>query len=271
MERKFDYKIVKAKNQPAKEKLLFIHGYAVDISYWTFIEDKFPNYDLYFINLPGHGNLKVSNDINEMKEKLRLDYMAQYVIDFINDQKLNNFILIGHSMGGEIASLVENKCRDKIKKFILISPMNYASIYTGVRFVTKFFPKNMKQKMVLLSYLYKDIDSRKNDKEWMRMNEEQLQNQLQQWDQMKFLGKKEMANFKTLLKIHKAQKNIKMPFMLCLGKYDGCVKYKPTKRNFLKHHKDKMHLVTFEKSSHLCFEEETDKFVKEITNYIDGK
>ena len=209
MERKFDYKIIKAKKQPAKEKLLFIHGYAVDYSYWVFIEDKFPEYDLYFINLPGHGKLKVSSDKKEMKEKLRLEYMANYVVDFINWQKLDNFILIGHSMGGAVAALVENKCRDKIKKIILVSPMNYASLYTGITFLTKFFPKNIKQKMVLLSYLYKDLESRLNDKEWMKMNEEQLKHQLNQWDQMEFLGKKEMASLSTLMKVHKAQKIFK--------------------------------------------------------------
>ena len=267
----FDYKVVKAKHQPAKETILFIHGYAVDYSYFVFIEDKFPEYDLYFVNLPGHGpKLKVSNDKKEMKEKLRIEYMANYVVEFIKEMNLNNIILVGHSMGGAVVSMVENKCRERIKKLILISPMNYASLYTGITFLTKFFPKTKEQKMKLLSYLYKDFKP-KDDPDWIKMNEDQLNNQLEQWDQMKFLGKKEMASLKTLMKVHKAQKNIKIPFMLCLGTDDGCIPYKHTKRNFNKHHKDKMHLVTFDKSGHLCFEEETDKFVKEIKAFIEKK
>ena len=269
MERTFDYKVVKAKNQPAKETLLFIHGYAVDNSYWVFIEDKFPEYDLYLINLPGHGNITVSSDKKEMKEKLRLEYMADYVVDFINTHNLKALILVGHSMGGAVASFVENKCRDKIKKLILISPMNFASIYTGFTFLTKFFPKNKEQKMRLLSYLYKDCTPKYNDPQWMKMNEDQLNKQLEQWEQMKFLGKKEMASIITLTKVHKAQKKIKTPFMLCLGTDDGCIPYKQTKRNFLKHHYDKIHLVTFDNSGHLCFEEETDKFVKEVKDFIE--
>ena len=103
------------------------------------------------------------------------------------------------------------------------------------------------------------------------MNEDQLKNQVEQYQQMKFLGKKEMANLKTLMTVHKAQKNIKTPFMLCLGTDDGCVAYKHTKRNFSKHHKELMHLVTFDNSGHLCFEEETDKFVKEVKDFINKK
>ena len=53
-------------------------------------------------------------------------------------------------MGGAVASLVENKCRERIKKLILVSPMNFASLYTGITFLTKFFPKNMDQKMKML-------------------------------------------------------------------------------------------------------------------------
>lgn len=125
----------------------------------------------------------------------------------------------------------------------------------------------MEQKMRLLSYLYKDFKP-KDDPEWMKMNEDQLKNQVEQWEQMKFLGKKEMASIKTLMKVHKAQKNIKVPAMLCLGTGDGCIPYKHSKRNFLKHHKN-IHLVTFDNSGHLCFEEETDKFVKEVKDFIE--
>ena len=268
MKKMFDYKIIKASKNPSKGKILFVHGYAVDYSYWMFIEDKFPEYDLYFVNLPGHGNLKVSSDKKEMKKKLRLNYMADYVVDFIKQQDLKDITLIGHSMGGAVVSLVEQKCPERIKKLILVSPMNFASLYTGITFLTKFFPKNKEQKMKMLECLYKDFKPKNDDPDWVKMNEEQLKNQIEQYKQMKFLGKKEMANIKTLMTVHKAQKNIKIPFMLCLGIDDGCISYKHTKRNFLKHHKDKIHLVTFTNSGHLCFEEETDKFVKEVKKFI---
>ena len=68
-------------------------------------------------------------------------------------------------MGGAVASLVENKCRERIKKLILVSPMNFASLYTGITFLTKFFPKNMDQKMKMLSCLYKDFKPKNDDPE----------------------------------------------------------------------------------------------------------
>ena len=55
--------------------------------------------------------------------------------------------------------------------------------------------------------------------------------------------------------------------MLMLGVCDGIIPYKQTKRNFKKHHPN-MKIVTFDNSSHLCFEEETKKFIQEVYNFL---
>ena len=100
-----------------------------------------------------------------MKSSFNFDYMSNYVIKFIEEMKLNDIYLIGHSMGGAIVSLVAIKMPAKIKKLVLVSPMNFASLYTGITFLTKFFPKNMAAKLKLLKYLYKDVSLYINNKE----------------------------------------------------------------------------------------------------------
>ena len=153
---KFDYKFIPAK-KAKKGTILFIHGFCVDYTYFVCDKQVAENYDYYALNLPGHGPKNKIEPIKQaMKSSFNFDYMSDYVIKFIEEMKLNNIYLMGHSMGGAIVSLVAKKIPEKIKKLVLISPMNFASLYTGITFLTKFFPKDMAGKMKLLKYLYKD-------------------------------------------------------------------------------------------------------------------
>ena len=265
----FDFKVIKARTPQVKGDIVLLHGFAVDYGYFIFVIDKFPAYNLYFLNLPGHGQMKVSNNKKEMKMKLRFDYMASYVIQFLKEQNLTNIILIAHSMGGAVASIVENRARDRIKKLILISPMNYASMYTCLEFRRNFFPKTLDEKLKGMKVLYKKPRNG-NNKLWMRMMDIQLKSQLKDWKQFKFLGLNEMATPAKLLKVAHAQKNIKVPLMVCLGQGDGIVPYQKSKTFFQKHHPD-CKIVTFRDSGHLCFEEETFKFAKEVKDFLDAK
>ena len=264
----FDYKFIPAKKEK-KGTILFIHGFCVDYKYFVCDQQVAEHYDFYALNLPGHGPKNKVQPIKQaMKSSFNFDYMSNYVIKFIEEMKLNDIYLIGHSMGGAIVSLVAIKMPAKIKKLVLVSPMNFASLYTGITFLTKFFPKNMAAKLKLLKYLYKDVSLYINNKEWMKMNEDQLKFQLDNYKQMKYLGKKVMSSLSTLSKVHKAQKQLKdESTMLMLGVCDGIVPYKQTKRNFEKHHPN-MKIVTFDNSGHLCFEEETAKFVEELYNFL---
>lgn len=158
---KYDYKLIPAK-QNKKGTILFIHGYCVDYSYFV-CADRFPNYDVWMVNLPGHGNNTVPPDKKIYKKQLTIDNITNFVVNFINDNQLQNIILIGHSMGGAIASFVYKLIPDKIQKIILISPANFASVYAAILFLKNFFPKNMEEKMNLQKILYHDISKPQND------------------------------------------------------------------------------------------------------------
>lgn len=262
---KFDYKFIKASGNKLGT-ILFVHGYAVDYSYFVADKELAKNYDYYALNLPAHGNIKANFTKKDMKEKLNFDYIANHVCEFVKEKNLNDFILIGHSMGGGIVSLVSNLIPDKIRKLILVSPMNFAAIYKGPT-ALKLCVADMKKKIKVCKYLYKDVSLHSGSKEWMAMNEFQVNNTKNNLKEMKYLLHKVMSSLSTLLKVNKAQKNISVPTLLCLGKYDGVIPYKQTKKRLTKNIKD-LKLVTFENSGHLCFEEETDKFIKEVNSFI---
>jgi triacylglycerol lipase len=130
--------------------LLFIHGFCVEHSYFTIANELSKHFNIFMIDLPGHG----TNAEGVTHKDLKTDKLADHIISYINHKKLNNFYLMGHSMGGGLASLVANKIPEKIRKLFLICPANPAAIHAGFKAFYIFYPKNMTQKNRLLKCLY---------------------------------------------------------------------------------------------------------------------
>jgi triacylglycerol lipase len=153
--------------------LLFVHGYCVDYRYMVADTKLAKHFNYYAINLPAHGDNVENTFIN-----LTLETFADYVISYIEYRKskgnFKKLILMGHSMGGGIVSIVASKRPDLITHLILICPYNAATLLVGLPGFYIFQPKNMKQKYRLLSYLYKNYNIYMDDPQWVKMNEDQL-------------------------------------------------------------------------------------------------
>jgi pimeloyl-ACP methyl ester carboxylesterase len=125
---KFDDKIIACKNPHAcLGDILFVHGYCVDYTYFSAPAGAklAEHFNVYLLNLPGHAT---KTNININPKDLTVPKFAEYVMDYIKTKNLNNLILMGHSMGGAIVTMVENKMSSRIKKLILISPYCSGSI-----------------------------------------------------------------------------------------------------------------------------------------------
>lgn len=72
------------------------------------------NYEIYIFDYPGWGNSKIP------KDPLTIYDYAETIKKFIIKNKINNPIIIAHSFGGRIASLLETHYNIKIDKMILI-------------------------------------------------------------------------------------------------------------------------------------------------------
>lgn len=103
-----------------KMKVLFIHGYAATDSSINSIRNLDRDFDIITINLPFEGKIKGKD--------LSIENYIDYVNDFIKDQKLKDFVLLGHSLGGTIAMGIKGA-----KKRILIAPLNpFATPYKKI-------------------------------------------------------------------------------------------------------------------------------------------
>lgn len=89
--------------------LVCLHGFLESISMWDVLELE-KHSRLILIDLPGHGKSDLSG-IDSMRE------MAQRVLEVVDHEKLSEYNVIGHSMGGYVGlelKTMDNRCQNLI-------------------------------------------------------------------------------------------------------------------------------------------------------------
>lgn len=134
-----NYEVV---NPKAKNTVLLLHGWGQNASLWLPLAKLLRNdYRYLLLDLPGFGGtkgLKSNSDVPEY---------TQFIKDFIDKLKLKDFILIGHSFGGQVACDFTIKYPELISHLILVDApiIRTRGLLTKVKiFIAKIF-KPIKQ------------------------------------------------------------------------------------------------------------------------------
>lgn len=103
-----------------KQTILMIHGLGGNLTHWNnnFIE----NQHCIALDLPSYG---LSSMKNFQPKTDMLDFYSEVILEFIKKKKLKNVVLMGHSMGGQIAIITALKQPKAIKKLILAAPAGF--------------------------------------------------------------------------------------------------------------------------------------------------
>ena len=92
---------------------VFVHGYLGSSEMWNFQKEFFSkHYRVIIPALPGFGeshNVKSLDSINKM---------ARQIIDLLDQKNIDNFNLIGHSMGGMIVQEITKLIGNRVNKLI---------------------------------------------------------------------------------------------------------------------------------------------------------
>lgn len=97
--------------------LLFVHGLSSNLDSWKKnIEKLRARYRCIAIDLPGYG--KSSKNKNDYS----LSEYAEMIRNFSEELELENVVLVGHSMGGQIAIHSVLEYPDAFEKLVLIAP-----------------------------------------------------------------------------------------------------------------------------------------------------
>jgi len=92
--------------------LVFLHGWAGSSTSWTPITERLKSqFPVFTPNLPYPKN-----------KTLALNDYCRFVIEFLKSNKIKNPILIGHSLGGAIATQIASSNPKIPKSIILLSP-----------------------------------------------------------------------------------------------------------------------------------------------------
>ena len=96
--------------------LVLVHGFLGSSEMWKpQIEFLKSNYRVITPDLPGFGNSNNAQSCDSIK------LMAQMMNNFLKEKKLENFFLLGHSMGGMIVQEMTKFLSDKITKVTVSS------------------------------------------------------------------------------------------------------------------------------------------------------
>lgn len=98
--------------------LLFLHGHRSDARRWQNLITKLgEKYRVFAPDLPGFGLSQ------ELPVFHRMENYLPYLLEFIKQLKLDNFILIGGSMGAVLAVSLATEIPKKIRKLVLLGPI----------------------------------------------------------------------------------------------------------------------------------------------------
>lgn len=109
-----------------EQTIIFIHGLGSYIPAWRKnIEALKSNYRCIAIDLPGYGKSSKNPHTGMMS------FYAKTVAEFIDKMELENVVLAGHSMGGQISMVTALQYPKKISKLMLFAPAGFERFNEG--------------------------------------------------------------------------------------------------------------------------------------------
>ena len=99
--------------------LFFVHGFQGNKRYWVkYAGPLVSSYHIVIPDLPAHGESSCSKD-----QKFDLKSLSYALDDFVKAKKIDNFQLIGASMGAAVCLKYSVLFPEKVKKMVLINPV----------------------------------------------------------------------------------------------------------------------------------------------------
>jgi pimeloyl-ACP methyl ester carboxylesterase len=106
------------------QAVVFIHGWSCDRGYWADQADAFAKeFKVVLIDLPGHGDSGLG------RKDYTMEAFGSDVALVARSLDLQNVILVGHSMGGDVIAAAALQMRDRMKGMVMVDA--YKSIGAG--------------------------------------------------------------------------------------------------------------------------------------------
>lgn len=249
---------------PDAQVVVLVHGFlSSTISFRQLLPYLTKKYKVIALDLPGFGQSEKSTSFI-----YKLSNYGQLIIDFLDKLNIQDVILIGHSMGGQISMHAAKKAPKRIQKLILLGCCSYVKRASKSLIACSYLPlftwgmrnwiqkKDVKQN--LLSVLH---DSKLVTQEMIESYKKPIS---------------EAAFINSLIRLLRHRegdmssnelKEIKQPVLMIWGKEDKVIPVKTGYR--LKHDLPNAKLIIYEKCGHLVMEEKPQEISNEIICFIE--
>jgi len=158
------------------------------------------NYNYYSLDLPNHGISEI-----DLGRDISIKEILQTVINFIETNKIDKIIFILDSMSTLFAKDLEEYFGDRIKRFILINPLNKYIKYCSLIYKNAFFTSNKLDNLYYEQNMIFNIEKLLNNEEWLNLIDEKRKNVLKNETQFRFL----INDIFSWIKINKYLKKVK--------------------------------------------------------------
>lgn len=142
------------------EPLIILHGLMGMLDNWqTPAKHLAENFEVFILDQRNHGHSEHSNDFN-------YDVMADDLMEFVENQDMDQIHLLGHSMGGKTAMKFAQNNPDYVNKLIIvdIAPRHYEvhhqTILDGLLSIDLEVVKSRKEADVILNKYISDFGTR---------------------------------------------------------------------------------------------------------------
>lgn len=135
--------------------LVLIHGLGGNASHWKRnMEQLSGDYRCIAIDLPGYGN---SDPVNRTEAATQLDFYAETVAAVLKKLAIPTAVVMGHSMGGQVAMVLALKHPLLVEKLVLIAPAGLETFTDAeanllMTYATADFYENQDNAAILKSY-----------------------------------------------------------------------------------------------------------------------
>jgi pimeloyl-ACP methyl ester carboxylesterase len=257
------YEYYEHEENPDAQVIVLVHGFlSSTISYRQIIPHLLKEYHVIALDLPGFGKSEKSKTFI-----YRLCNYGQLLIDFLDTLKIQNAILIGHSMGGQICMHAAKKAPERITKLVLIGCCSYVKRASRQLIACSYLPlfswgmrnwitkKDVKKNLLAVLHDPKLVTQELIDEYSKPMNEAAFYDSL-----IRLLRHREGDMTSEEIK------TINQPVLLLWGKEDKVIPVKTGYR--LKRDLPHADLIVYEKCGHLVMEEKAEEISMEIGRFI---
>ena len=242
--------------------IVFLHGWMDSKkAYEKITEILSKKYRCICIDLPGFGKSDYIKDV-------RVEKISTIIHKVIKKLRINNFYLVGHSLGGAISIVYASKHQERIEKIVLISPfVKYTQFpkltFYSVRYLAPYLvdKKIISPIFKLVKAVNKTIIDKKIDVDYIKnLRKEKVKN--------KAINALKYAYQLNSLDLYSYLRRIRKNVLIVYGTKDSLLSIKPLEPLFGV--LNNIHLAIYEDVRHYIFSYNAEDLSKKIDLFFES-